>query len=398
MRKSHKIAILGTGFIADFYTATLHSQRTLDRVHTVYSRSIDKGNQFKEKWSISNCTNNMHTAIHDNDIDTVIIGLPNHLHKDAVLAAAEAGKSILCTKPLGRTSKEALEMLDAVEKQGVFNGYLEDLVYPPKTLKAIHSVNDGSIGKVMWARSRETHPGPHSDWFWDNDLAGGGAIIDMGCHCVEIIRNFIGKGIRPVEAMCWSDTLVHPIEGEDHGIGLIRFENGAIGQFEVSWAFRGGMDLRDEISGTEGTIWLNHWLRTGFEMFTSGSKGGYVAEKAEGGSGWLFPVGDEAAELGYTHMFNDMFEAMDNEEEPMETFYDGYIVNTIIDACYKSAQTKQWEPINISLWRGEENVPHLRNTKEIDGHILIKTEVMPDGTTKQILKDSETGKISERYI
>ena len=398
MRKSHKIAILGTGFIADFYTATLHSQRTLDRVHTVYSRSIDKGNQFKEKWSISNCTNNMHTAIHDNDIDTVIIGLPNHLHKDAVLAAAEAGKSILCTKPLGRTSKEALEMLDAVEKKGIFNGYLEDLVYPPKTLKAIDSVNDGSIGKVMWARSRETHPGPHSDWFWDNDLAGGGAIIDMGCHCVEIIRNFIGKGIRPVEAMCWSDTLVHPIEGEDHGIGLIRFENGAIGQFEVSWAFRGGMDLRDEISGTEGTIWLNHWLRTGFEMFTSGSKGGYVAEKAEGDSGWLFPVGDEAAELGYTHMFNDMFEAMDNEEEPMETFYDGYIVNTIIDACYKSAQTKQWEPINISLWRGEENVSHLRDTKEIDGHILIKTEVMPDGTTKQILKDPETGKISERYI
>lgn len=398
MRKSHKIAILGTGFIADFYTATLHSQRTLDRVHTVYSRSIDKGNQFKEKWSISNCTNNMHTAIHDNDIDTVIIGLPNHLHKDAVLAAAEAGKSILCTKPLGRTSKEALEMLDAVEKKGIFNGYLEDLVYPPKTLKAIHSVKDGSIGKVMWARSRETHPGPHSDWFWDNDLAGGGAIIDMGCHCVEIIRNFIGKGIRPVEAMCWSDTLVHPIEGEDHGIGLIRFENGAIGQFEVSWAFRGGMDLRDEISGTEGTIWLNHWLRTGFEMFTSGSKGGYVAEKAEGDSGWLFPVGDEAAELGYTHMFNDMFEAMDNEEEPMETFYDGYIVNTIIDACYKSAQTKQWEPINISLWRGEENVSHLRDTKEIDGHILIKTEVMPDGTTKQILKDPETGKISERYI
>ena len=398
MRKSHKIAILGTGFIADFYTATLHSQRTLDRVHTVYSRSIDKGNRFKEKWGISNCTNNMHTAIHDNDIDTVIIGLPNHLHKDAVLAAAEAGKSILCTKPLGRTSKEALEMLDAVEKKGIFNGYLEDLVYPPKTLKAIHSVKDGSIGKVMWARSRETHPGPHSDWFWDNDLAGGGAIIDMGCHCVEIIRNFIGKGIRPVEAMCWSDTLVHPIEGEDHGIGLIRFENGAIGQFEVSWAFRGGMDLRDEISGTEGTIWLNHWLRTGFEMFTSGSKGGYVAEKAEGDSGWLFPVGDEAAELGYTHMFNDMFEAMDNEEEPMETFYDGYIVNTIIDACYKSAQTKQWEPINISLWRGEENVSHLRDTKEIDGHILIKTEVMPDGTTKQILKDPETGKISERYI
>ena len=398
MSKSHNIAMLGTGFISDFYTSTLHSQRTFDRVHTVYSRSIDKGNLFKEKWGVKNCTDDMIAAIQDNDIDTVVIGLPNHLHTDAVIAAAESGKSVLCTKPLGRTSKEALEMLHAVEKHGVFNGYLEDLVYPPKTLKAIHSANNGAIGKVMWARSRETHPGPHSDWFWDNELAGGGAIIDMGCHCVEIIRNFIGKNIRPVEVMCWSDTLVHPIEGEDHGIGLLRFENGAMGQFEVSWAFRGGMDLRDEISGTEGTIWLNHWLRTGFEMFTSGSKGGYVAEKAEGDSGWLFPVGDEAAELGYTDMFKNMFNAMDNEEEPMETFYDGYIVNTIIDACYKSAKTKQWENVDIESWQGEENVPHIRESNEIDGQILIKTEVMPDGTTKQILKDPETGKISEKYI
>ena len=398
MSKSHKIAILGTGFISDFYTSTLHSQRSLDQVHTVYSRSIKKGNIFKEKWGIENCTDDMNSAINNTEVDTIIIGLPNHLHKDAVLAAAESGKSILCTKPLGRNAQEAIEMLQAVEKHGVFNGYLEDLVYPPKTLKAIKSVNDGAIGKVMWARSRETHPGPHSDWFWDNTLAGGGAIIDMGCHCVEIIRNFIGKNIRPTEVMCWADTLVHPVEGEDHGIGLVRFENGAMGQLEVSWAFRGGMDLRDEISGTEGTIWLNHWLRTGFEMFTSGSKGGYVAEKAEGDSGWLFPVGDEAAELGYTDMFNNMFNSMDNNEEPMETFYDGYIVNTIIDACYKSAKTKQWEPVDISIWRGDKNVPHIRNVKEVDGQILIKSEVMPDGTTKQILKDPNTGKVSEKII
>ena len=398
MSKSYKIAIIGTGFISDFYTSTLHSQRALDRVHTVYSRSIKKGNIFKEKWGIENCTDDMTSAINNTEVDTIIIGLPNHLHKDAVLAAAEAGKSILCTKPLGRNAQEAIEMLQAVEKHGVFNGYLEDLVYPPKTLKAIKSVNDGAIGKVMWARSRETHPGPHSDWFWDNTLAGGGAIIDMGCHCVEIVRNFIGKNIRPTEVMCWADTLVHPVEGEDHGIGLVRFENGAMGQFEVSWAFRGGMDLRDEISGTEGTIWLNHWLRTGFEMFTSGSKGGYVAEKAEGDTGWRFPVGDEAAELGYTDMFNNMFNSMDNNEEPMETFYDGYIVNTIIDACYKSAKTKQWEPVDISIWRGDKNVPHIRNVKEVDGQILIKSEVMPDGTTKQILKDPNTGKVSEKII
>ena len=70
-------------------------------------------------------------------------------------------------------------------------------------------------------------------------------MIDLGCHCIEIARSYIGKEIRPVEVVCWGDTQVHPIEAEDHAIGLVRYENGAIGQFEVSWNFRGGMDLRE---------------------------------------------------------------------------------------------------------------------------------------------------------
>ena len=398
MVQPHKITMLGTGFIADFYTVTLHNQRGPEQVHMVYSRSEERAKGFQDKWGVPNGSTSLKKAINSSETDTVIIGLPNNRHEEAVIAAAEAGKAVLCTKPLGRNAEEAKRMLDAVEKAGVFNGYLEDLVYPPKTLKAIQSVKNGALGKILWVRSRETHPGPHSDWFWDIEQAGGGAIVDMGCHCVEIIRNFVGKGIRPVEAMCWADTLVHPIDAEDHGIGLIRFENGAMGQFEVSWAFRGGMDLRDEISGSEGTIWLNHWLRTGYEMFTSVGQGGYVAEKAEGDIGWLFPVGDEAAELGYTDMFNEMFNCLDNNTTPMETFYDGYVVNAMIDACYKSAKSKQWEPIQLEVWRGEESVEHIRSITEVDGKVLLKTEVMPDGKTKQILKDPETGRIIEQIL
>ena len=398
MAQPHKITMLGTGFIADFYTLTLHNQRGPEQVHMVYSRSEERAKGFQDKWGVPNGSTSLKKAINSSETDTVIIGLPNNRHEEAVIAAAEAGKAVLCTKPLGRNAEEAKRMLDAVEKAGVFNGYLEDLVYPPKTLKAIQSVKNGALGKILWVRSRETHPGPHSDWFWDIEQAGGGAIVDMGCHCVEIIRNFVGKGIRPVEAMCWADTLVHPIDAEDHGIGLIRFENGAMGQFEVSWAFRGGMDLRDEISGSEGTIWLNHWLRTGYEMFTSVGQGGYVAEKAEGDTGWLFPVGDEAAELGYTDMFNEMFNCLDNNTTPMETFYDGYVVNAMIDACYKSAKSKQWEPIQLEVWRGEESVEHIRSITEVDGKVLLKTEVMPDGKTKQILKDPETSRIIEQIL
>ena len=396
--KSHKVTMLGTGLIGMFYTMTLHNQRGADRVHSVYSRREERATTFAEEWNIPHATTDLVEAINHPETDTVVIGLPNNLHLKAVELAAAAGKAILCTKPLGRTAEEAKAMLDIVENAGVFGGYLEDLVYPPKTLKALESVQNGALGKILWVRSRETHPGPHSDWFWDLEQAGGGAIVDMGCHCIEIIRNFVGKNNRPLEVMCWADTLVHPIDAEDHGIALIRFESGAMGQFEVGWAFRGGMDLRDEVSGSEGTIWLNHWLRTGYEMFTAVGQGGYVAEKAESDTGWLFPVGDEVAELGYRDMFLDMFNAIDEEREPLETFYDGYVVNAIIDACYKSAKSKQWEAVEIQDWRGTTETADAQASQSDadEQYALLKEERMPDGRMKRIFRDRETGQIIER--
>ena len=306
-------------------------------------------------------------------------------------------KAVLCTKPLGRTAAEALRMTLACEEAGVFAGYLEDLCYTPKFLKSVKSVEAGSIGRVLWAKSRETHPGPHSDWFWDIEKAGGGAVLDLGCHCIEIARNFIGKDILPVEVMCWADTQVKPIDAEDHAIGLVKYENGAIGQFEVSWTFRGGMDLRDEVMGTEGTIWVNSFLRTGFEMFTTGAGTDYVAEKAESTSGWQFPVGDEAHELGYPTMFNDMFDSFEKGVQPRETFYDGYVVNAIVDAAYKSAKTKLWEPVNLPVWRGQTGVEKPSVFQEYDAeHWFIKDEILPNGDTKVILKHKKTGEISEK--
>lgn len=288
-----KLCMLGSGFIASFYARALQEHRGKDSIEIVYSRTRESADAFAQTWSIANAVDDLEQAVGWPDVDAVVIGLPNHLHETAVLAAVAAGKPVLCTKPLGRNADEALRMLQGTEQAGLFNAYLEDLVYTPKTLQALRSVQEGAIGDVFWVRSRETHPGPHSSWFWNPELAGGGALIDMGCHCIEIGRHFIGKDVRPVEVMCWADTQVHPIPVEDHAIGLVKYENGAIGQFEVSWSFRGGMDLRDEVSGTDGTIWLNHWMRTGSELFSASSTAGYVAEKSESSTGWMFPVADE---------------------------------------------------------------------------------------------------------
>ena len=393
------VAMLGTGLIGMFYTQSLNGQRNRDRVTIVQSRSEERARQSAADWGVPTWTTDIDEALRHPGVTTVVIGLPNFMHLEAVQKAVAAPniKAILCTKPLARNGAEAAEILKVVEDAGVFHGYLEDLVYAPKALKAIKSVQDGAIGDVLVARSRETHPGPHSAWFFDAEKAGGGAVIDLGCHCIEIIRSYVGKHKRPVEVMCWHDTMVHPIQAEDTALVWIRFESGAVGQFEVSWTFRGGMDLRDEISGTEGTIWLNHFLRTGFEMFTSGEGSGYVAEKSEVESGWLFPVGDEIVELGYTDMFTDMFNSLEQGTSPTEDFYDGYVVNCVMDACYRSAKERTWVPVEVD-WRHGKADPIHREIAEYDGKNIVKQETMPDGRVKMILMEKDTGRIVDITI
>ena len=132
----HTITMLGTGLIGDFYTNTLQSQRGRDQVRVVYSRSAERGEAFRKRWGIQESTSELSAAINHPDTDVVVVGLPNFLHEEVVGLVANAGKSVLCTKPLGRTAEEARRMLEVVEGSGVFAGYLEDLCYTPKTLKA----------------------------------------------------------------------------------------------------------------------------------------------------------------------------------------------------------------------------------------------------------------------
>ena len=394
-----RIAMLGSGFIGRFYADSLQGYRSKDKIVSVYSRKNENAKLFAEDYDCEQFTTNMEEAIANPNVDIVCISLPNNLHEEAVMLCCKHKKAVITTKPLGRNATEAHRMLKAVEEAGIFNGYLEDLVYTPKFLKAHESVKNGALGRILWAKSRETHPGPHSEWFWNIELAGGGCILDLGCHCVEITRSYIGKDIKPLEVMCWADTQVKPIDAEDHGIALIKYENGAIAQFEVSWTFRGGLDLRDEVMGTEGTIWINNFLRTGFEMFTTGKSTDYVAEKAESNSGWLFPVGDELNELGYNHMFMDMFNAYEDNRAPKETFYDGYVVNAILDAAYKSAKTKLWEPVQLDVWRGKTGLSKESHLTEYDeNNYLVKEEVTHYGAKKLILKNKHSGKIEERIL
>jgi len=98
-------------------------------------------------------------------------------------------------------------------------------------------------------------------------------------------------------------------------------------------------------------------------------------------------------------MFTDVFDSLDEGRTPKETFYDGYLVNAIIDAAYASMRSKQWQPVELPVWRGLEGVPSIAMVREYDAeHVLLKEERMMDGSTKLILRNKRTGQVGHRIV
>ncbi|MGH2643522.1 MAG: Gfo/Idh/MocA family protein, partial [Chitinophagaceae bacterium] len=148
-----KIAMLGSGFIARFYADSIQGYRTKDKIVSVYSRREESARKFAQDYNISHYTTSIDEAINHPEVEIVCISLPNNLHEAAVMACVKAKKAVITTKPLGRNAEEAFRMMKAVEEAGIFNGYLEDLCYTPKFLKALQSVKNGALGRILWAKS-----------------------------------------------------------------------------------------------------------------------------------------------------------------------------------------------------------------------------------------------------
>ena len=149
-----RIAMLGSGFIGRFYADSLQGQRSKDKIVSIYSRREESAKKFAADYHVDHWTTNMEESVARPDVDVVCISLPNNLHEAAVMLCCKHKKAVITTKPLGRNAAEALRMLKAVEEAGIFNGYLEDLVYTPKFLKAMETVKNGALGRILWTKSR----------------------------------------------------------------------------------------------------------------------------------------------------------------------------------------------------------------------------------------------------
>jgi len=340
-----RIGLLGSGFVSNFYLLGLQDVAGWE-IPVVASPSIDHARRFAQKYHIAEATSDGDAVIARKDLDLILLGLPNHFHKDLAIRCARAGKHVVCTKPLARNRHEAREMLDAVQAAGVLHGYAETEVFSPAVIKARQFIEQGGIGKVLTVRSREAHGGPHADWFWKKELSGGGALLDMGCHTIEAARYFMGKDNPVVEVIAWTDRLYHHdrTDAEDNAVLLMRFQGGQLAQAELSWTARGGLDLRNEVHGTDGAIFTDVTRETPLKVFSRPGVG-YTVEKAEAESGWLFPPVDEAWTYGYREEMRHFIDCVSRGQMPRETFADGYAVNCILDAAYRSAETKRWVPV-----------------------------------------------------
>jgi len=337
------IGMLGSGFIGEFHTLGLRYVPGA-RVVANYGAGAERREAFADRFG-SRPLDSIQAVCADPEVELVVVSLPNQLHLDAVRSAAANGKAIACTKPLGRDATEAAEMLRLVRGAGVFNAYLENVVFNHDMVRMREMIEAGAIGRPTTFRAREGHSGPHAAHFWDADLAGGGALLDMASHGAEAARYIFGKEVAVRDVFAWGATLVHGAKttGEDNAVMLIRFEDDRVATADVSWSSKGGLEGRFEAYGDAGRIVQDN-STTVLRAFIE-QPAGYLGEKADSDTGWVFPVPDEPYVHGHDAMMQHVVGAFRDGTTPRETFEDGFIVNTIIDAAYRSIASGRWEPV-----------------------------------------------------
>ena len=332
-----KVAILGGGFISEIHLESYHRFIPEAEVVAIYARNASKAKAMAEKHHIGKWYDNIDTLIKESGCEVVDICLPNYLHADATIKAAQAGKHVIIEKPLAVTLEEADAMIAACKKAGVKLMYAEELCFAPKYERARHLVKEGAVGQIYMLKQGEKHSGPHTDWFYDIKYSGGGVLMDMGCHAFGWFFWMLNNAkVKSVSASMGIVQHKGRTQGEDNSIVIVEFENGVTAVAENSWAKHGGMDDRCEIYGTEGVVYADLFI--GNSALTYSKNGyGYAMEKADTTAGWSFTVFEEVFNQGYPHELKHFIECVQQNKEPLVTGELGRLVLEVIYAAYASA-------------------------------------------------------------
>jgi predicted dehydrogenase len=336
---------------------------------TVCARNAEKAEAFADQWGYESSVTDWRRLIDDKSIDLIDIASPNDTHMEIALAAAAAGKMVMCEKPLGRSAAESRRMVEAVERAGVPNMVWYNYRRVPAVTLAKQMIDEGRLGKIFhyrakflqdWTISKDLPQGGQGLWRLDVGVAGSGVTGDLLAHCIDTAM-WLNGGISSVTGM--TETFIkerhHNITGKTEAVGiddaslfLARFENGSLANFEATRYARGHKALYTfEINGEHASIfWDLHDLHRlqYFDHRDEGSTRGWRSIHITDGDHpymgkWWVP----GLQIGYEHTFihqaADFIEGLSSGKPAAPTFRDALATDLVTDAVLRSAKSGQWE-------------------------------------------------------
>jgi len=294
-----------------------------------------------EKYGVKAVYTSEYDLLNDPNVQAVYIATPTHLHYSQVMAAAEAGKHVLCEKPLALTLPQCEEIVEECASRGVKLGinFMMRFHACHRALKQM--VDAGDLGTLVMGRAELTcwYPPIPGAFRQDPELGGGGSFIDMGNHCVDLLEQFFGR-VREVK--CYTGNLVHDYATEDTAVAMLQFENGAIGVVDALFnvpdaAARNAL----EVYGSKGSVYA-------FGTIGQSSVGQLHAAVEKGDRGYdagqkREETGEQIIEPAVTNMYQAHIQAfcdaIANDTPVPIPGEDGIWSHKVIDACYESART-----------------------------------------------------------
>jgi predicted dehydrogenase len=333
-----KVGLIGSGFVTSIHAESLKRCARAELV-AVASPTKGRARSFARKHGIPHAFQDYRELLSMDELDLVVIGIPNDLHCEVTLEAARAGKHIILEKPMCLNLAEADRMLAACRKARVKFMYAEELCFAPKYVRLKQLLDSGALGYPVLLKQSEKHDGPHAPHFWDVNRAGGGVTMDMGCHAVEFFRWMLGRPpVTSVYAQMGTHVHSKRTRGEDNAVLLLEFQNGAMAIAEESWTKPGGMDDRAEVHGSKGVAYAD--LLHGNSIGVYSSVGyDYAVEKAGSTIGWSFAIYEEIWNYGFVQEMAHFVDCVLDDRAPLVTGEDARAVLEVLFAAYESAGT-----------------------------------------------------------
>jgi len=277
----------------------------------------------------------------DGDIDAVYVATPAYLHAEHVRAAARAGKHVLCEKPLGMTVAEAEEMIALCQKMGVKLGCAFMMRFVAQHVEALKLIQQGRLGTPTYARAQLScwYPPIKGAWRQDPAAGGGGALIDMGGHCIDLLEMFFGN---LAEVSCFINNTVHDYKSEDSAVATLFFENGALGTVDTFFCIPDNSSKNVlELYGSRGSILAQGTIGQAAAgqmlVFLEPDSRDYDAQQARGRAQGVViapePVNTYQAEI------EEFSQAIIDDREPIISGELGLRSQKVLAACYKSARS-----------------------------------------------------------